>query len=142
MLEIAREAIAAGVDAIQVYQLDPGQAIVLTPPETEAYFDHVLSEITRTLLIENALPPLRPASVARTWSLEKLRFSSRARSLPLRAISRYLSSSIEAKPRLGMLRLLAIISLHRWKCRHSYWKLTAGFRNSRNTRSIRTLPLI
>ena len=62
-----------------------------------------------SLLIENALPPLRPASVARTWSLENLRFSSSARSLPLRAISRCLSSSIEAKPQFGMLRLLAII---------------------------------
>ena len=71
-----------------------------------------------SLLIENALPPLRPASVARTWSLENLRFSSSARSLPLRAISRCLSSSVEAKPQFGMLRLLAIISLHRRKCRH------------------------
>ncbi len=60
-----------------------------------------------SLLIENALPPLRPASVARTWSLENLRFSSSARSLPLRAISRCLSSFIEAKPQFGMLRLLA-----------------------------------
>jgi hypothetical protein len=60
----------------------------------------------------------------------------------LRATSRCLSSSVEAKPRLGKLRLPAIISLHRWKCRHSYWKRTAGFRNSRNTRSLRTLTLI
>jgi dihydrodipicolinate synthase/N-acetylneuraminate lyase len=45
VLEIAREAALAGVDAIQVYQLDPGQAIVLTRSETEAYFDHVISAL-------------------------------------------------------------------------------------------------
>ncbi len=69
-----------------------------------------------SLLIENALPPLRPASVARTWSLENLRFSSSARSLPLRAISRCLSSSVEAKPQFGMLRLLPplLLEAHSW----------------------------
>ena len=63
-------------------------------------------------------------------------FSTFAGNIPLLVVVH------RSKPRFGMLRLLAIISLHRRKCRPCFWKRTAGFRNSRNTRSLRTLTLI
>jgi 4-hydroxy-tetrahydrodipicolinate synthase len=43
--EIAKEAIAAGVDVVQLYQVDGGHGMVPNPREQEAYFRQLLGEL-------------------------------------------------------------------------------------------------
>jgi len=45
MYEVAKEAIDAGVDAVQLYQLDNGHGMIPTPREQEAYWRELLDEI-------------------------------------------------------------------------------------------------
>ena len=51
MFEIAKEAQAAGVDVIQLYQLDNGHGMIPTLREQEAYWSELLSEIDHPIAI-------------------------------------------------------------------------------------------
>jgi len=51
MLEVALEAVAAGVDAVQIYQIDGGHGFTPTGRELEAYFDDVVSRIDHPVVI-------------------------------------------------------------------------------------------
>jgi 4-hydroxy-tetrahydrodipicolinate synthase len=51
MYEVAREAVAAGVDVVQIYQLDAGHGMIPTPREQEAYFRELLGELSHPLAI-------------------------------------------------------------------------------------------
>lgn len=45
MYEVAKQAIDAGVDCVQLYQLDNGHGMIPTPREQEAYWHELLDEI-------------------------------------------------------------------------------------------------
>jgi 4-hydroxy-tetrahydrodipicolinate synthase len=51
MYEVAREAVAAGVDVVQIYQLDAGHGMIPTLREQEAYFRELLAELQHPLAI-------------------------------------------------------------------------------------------
>ncbi len=51
MYEVAKEAVTAGVDAVQIYQLDAGHGMIPTPREQEAYFRELLDEIDHPIAI-------------------------------------------------------------------------------------------
>lgn len=51
MYEIASQAIAAGVDAVQLYQLDNGHGMIPTVAEQEAYWTELLNEISTPVVI-------------------------------------------------------------------------------------------
>jgi 4-hydroxy-tetrahydrodipicolinate synthase len=51
MLEVAREAVAAGVDAVQFYQLDGGHGMMPTLREQEAYWKEILDAIQHPVAI-------------------------------------------------------------------------------------------
>jgi 4-hydroxy-tetrahydrodipicolinate synthase len=51
MLEVAREAVAAGIDAVQFYQLDGGHGMQPTLREQEAYWKEVLDAIQHPVAI-------------------------------------------------------------------------------------------
>jgi 4-hydroxy-tetrahydrodipicolinate synthase len=51
MYEVAREAVAARVDVVQIYQLDAGHGMIPTPREQEAYFRELLAELDHPLAI-------------------------------------------------------------------------------------------
>jgi 4-hydroxy-tetrahydrodipicolinate synthase len=51
MLEVAREAVAAGIDAIQFYQLDGGHGMMPTLREQEAYWKEILDAIQHPVAI-------------------------------------------------------------------------------------------
>jgi len=51
MLEVAREAVAAGVDAVQFYQLDGGHGMMPTIREQEAYWKEILDAIQHPVAI-------------------------------------------------------------------------------------------
>jgi 4-hydroxy-tetrahydrodipicolinate synthase len=51
MYEVAREAVAAGVDVVQIYQLDAGHGMIPTLREQEAYFSELLAELHHPLAI-------------------------------------------------------------------------------------------
>jgi 4-hydroxy-tetrahydrodipicolinate synthase len=51
MYEVAREAVAAGVDAVQLYQVDAGHGMIPTVLEQEAYFRELLGEIDHPIAI-------------------------------------------------------------------------------------------
>jgi 4-hydroxy-tetrahydrodipicolinate synthase len=59
--EIAREAVAAGVDAIQLYALSPGQVMVPSLRELEAYYRELLDELDHPIVLSTsavvATPP-------------------------------------------------------------------------------------
>jgi 4-hydroxy-tetrahydrodipicolinate synthase len=66
--ELAREAIAAGVDAVQLYGLSPGQVMIPNARESEAYWRELLDEIDHPVVIStsNAVPaPPTPDLLAR-----------------------------------------------------------------------------
>jgi dihydrodipicolinate synthase/N-acetylneuraminate lyase len=51
MYEVAGEAVAAGVDVVQIYQLDAGHGMIPTLREQEAYFRELLAEIDHPVAI-------------------------------------------------------------------------------------------
>lgn len=51
MLEIAAQAVAAGVDAVQIYQIDGGHGFVPTTPELGAYFRDVISQLDHPVIL-------------------------------------------------------------------------------------------
>jgi len=51
MYEVAREAVAARVDVVQIYQLDAGHGMIPTPREQETYFRELLAELDHPLAI-------------------------------------------------------------------------------------------
>jgi 4-hydroxy-tetrahydrodipicolinate synthase len=51
MLELADEAVKAGVDAVQIYQIDGGHGFNPTPAELGAYFRDVISEIDHPVVL-------------------------------------------------------------------------------------------
>jgi len=51
MLEVAREAVAAGVDAVQIYQIDGGHGFKPTPAELGAYFRDVISQLDHPVIL-------------------------------------------------------------------------------------------
>jgi 4-hydroxy-tetrahydrodipicolinate synthase len=71
MYEVAREAVAAGVDVVQIYQLDAGHGMIPTLREQEAYFRELLAELQHPLAISvhayagYAAPPSLLASLIR-----------------------------------------------------------------------------
>jgi 4-hydroxy-tetrahydrodipicolinate synthase len=71
MYEVAREAVAAGVDVVQVYQLDAGHGMIPTLREQEAYFRELLGELDHPLAISvhayagYAAPPSLLAALCR-----------------------------------------------------------------------------
>ncbi|HEV7680395.1 MAG TPA: dihydrodipicolinate synthase family protein [Candidatus Dormibacteraeota bacterium] len=71
MYEVAREAVAAGVDVVQIYQLDAGHGMIPTLREQEAYFAELLAELHHPLAISvhayagYAAPPSLLAALVR-----------------------------------------------------------------------------
>jgi 4-hydroxy-tetrahydrodipicolinate synthase len=71
MYEVAREAVAAGVDVVQIYQLDAGHGMIPTLGEQEAYFGELLAELQHPLAISihayagYAAPPFLLAALVR-----------------------------------------------------------------------------
>lgn len=71
MYEVAREAVAAGVDVVQIYQLDAGHGMIPTLREQEAYFRELLGELDHPLAISvhlyagYAAPPSLLAALVR-----------------------------------------------------------------------------
>lgn len=66
--EVAKEAMAAGVDAVQLYGLSPGQVMIPSAAESEAYFRELLDEIDHPVIISTSatIPtPPTPELVAR-----------------------------------------------------------------------------
>jgi dihydrodipicolinate synthase/N-acetylneuraminate lyase len=66
--EVAREAVAAGVDAVQLYGLSPGQVMIPSQAESEAYFRELLDEIDHPVIISTSATvptPPTPELVAR-----------------------------------------------------------------------------
>jgi 4-hydroxy-tetrahydrodipicolinate synthase len=66
--EVAREAVAAGVDAVQLYGLSPGQVMIPSQSESEAYFRELLDEIDHPVIISTSATvptPPTPELVAR-----------------------------------------------------------------------------
>jgi 4-hydroxy-tetrahydrodipicolinate synthase len=51
MLEVAREAVAAGIDAVQFYQLDGGHGMMPTLREQQAYWSEILDAIQHPVAI-------------------------------------------------------------------------------------------
>jgi 4-hydroxy-tetrahydrodipicolinate synthase len=51
VIELARDARDAGVDAIQIYQLDAGHGMIPTVREQEAYWNQILTEIDHPVII-------------------------------------------------------------------------------------------
>ena len=51
MYDVAKEAIDAGVDCVQLYQLDNGHGMIPTPPEQEAYWRELLDAIQTPVAI-------------------------------------------------------------------------------------------
>ena len=51
MYEVAREAVAAGVDVVQIYQLDGGHGMIPTQLEQEAYWEELLDAIDHPVAI-------------------------------------------------------------------------------------------
>jgi 4-hydroxy-tetrahydrodipicolinate synthase len=51
MYEVAGEAVAAGVDVVQIYQLDAGHGMIPTLREEEAYFRELLDELNHPVAI-------------------------------------------------------------------------------------------
>ena len=51
VIELARDARDAGVDAIQIYQLDNGHGMIPTIREQEVYWDQILGEIDHPVII-------------------------------------------------------------------------------------------
>lgn len=54
VIELAREAIGAGVDAIQLYGLSPGQVMILSAAEVEAYYRQLLEEIDHPVVLSTS----------------------------------------------------------------------------------------
>ncbi len=73
MHEVAREAVAAGVDVVQIYQLDAGHGMIPTLREQEAYFRELLAELQHPLAISihayagYAAPPSLLAALVRDF---------------------------------------------------------------------------
>ncbi len=66
--EVAKEAVAAGVDAVQLYGLAPGQVMIPSERELEAYYRELLDEIHHPVVISTSwmVPtPPTPSLVAR-----------------------------------------------------------------------------
>ena len=51
MYEVAKEAVAAGVDVVQLYQLDGGHGMIPTQREQEAYWKELLDKISHPVAI-------------------------------------------------------------------------------------------
>ena len=62
MYAVAREAVAAGVDMVQLYQLDGGHGMIPTPLEQQAYFDALLPDLNHPVAISiHALAGYKPS---------------------------------------------------------------------------------
>jgi 4-hydroxy-tetrahydrodipicolinate synthase len=63
MFEVAHQAIEAGVDLVQIYQLDAGHGMIPTQREQEAYFGELLSALNHPIAISiHALAGYRATS--------------------------------------------------------------------------------